>query len=119
MLEGQEVKLTCKTTCRPSENATVIWGKNGDNLHAHKTTNNELIFQNVSTGNEGNYFCALKGYEEYPSKPEKLNVMCECLTKLNEGLQGHLMMFCCFRCLLLLLLPFVTLMNTGNIYVSQ
>lgn len=81
VLETQGVKLTCNFTCKPSDNATVIWRKNGKDLTTDQTTNNELMFQNVSTDDKGNYSCALKGHEGHPSKPVNLNVMCEFKTK--------------------------------------
>ena len=77
VLEGREVTLTCKTTCSNEETPHVIWRKNGQELPGEQTTNNQLKLMNVSSDDEGNYSCALKGHGEHPSKPVKLNVMCK------------------------------------------
>lgn len=75
--EGKEVKLSCKQTCKLTENPTVIWKKNGEDLPVKQTHNYELVFQTVSSEDEGDYSCALKGHEGHPSKSVKLNVICE------------------------------------------
>ncbi|XP_076141000.1 sialoadhesin-like [Alosa pseudoharengus] len=75
VVEGNEVKLNCRTTCRLKEKPTVIWRKNGEELPGEQTGNSELLLQRVSTEDEGEYSCALKGHEGHPSTPVKLNVM--------------------------------------------
>ncbi|XP_076118422.1 sialic acid-binding Ig-like lectin 12 isoform X2 [Alosa pseudoharengus] len=75
VLEGREVKLSCTMTCRLDGNPTVIWKKNGEYLPGKQTNSAELLFTSVSTGDDGDYACALKGLEGHSSKPVRLHVM--------------------------------------------
>ncbi|KAL2086199.1 hypothetical protein ACEWY4_017258 [Coilia grayii] len=77
VMEGSDVNLSCRSHCGRRGNSGVIWGRNGEHLPAGPTS--DLVLLKVSTEDEGNYSCALKGHEEHPSKPSKLNVMCEIL----------------------------------------
>ncbi|XP_048104194.1 B-cell receptor CD22-like [Alosa alosa] len=75
VMEDNDVTLSCNNICSSKDIPSVIWKKNGQDLHVKQKHHNELIFQSVSTGDEGNYSCALKHNEDHPSKPVELNVM--------------------------------------------
>ncbi|XP_076118355.1 sialic acid-binding Ig-like lectin 14 [Alosa pseudoharengus] len=75
VMKGGDVRLSCNNGCGLNSNPTVIWRKNGEDLPGKQTDNSELLLQRVSTEDEGNYSCALKGHEGHPSKPRKLNAM--------------------------------------------
>ncbi|XP_041959452.1 sialoadhesin-like [Alosa sapidissima] len=75
VMEDNDVTLSCNNICSSKDIPSVIWKKNGQDLHVKQKHQNELIFQSVSTGDEGNYSCALKHNEDHPSKPVELNVM--------------------------------------------
>ncbi|KAG5278079.1 hypothetical protein AALO_G00094960 [Alosa alosa] len=69
-IEGHEVKLSCKHCIL----GHLMWRKNGDIFSDAQTSDKELILH-ISTDDEGNYSCALKGLEDHPSPPVKLNIM--------------------------------------------
>ncbi|XP_057187780.1 B-cell receptor CD22-like [Triplophysa rosa] len=54
--EGDSVTLTCKTTCRLTEETTFIWSRNTQILTEH--TVNEIHLQSVSRHDSGLYKCA-------------------------------------------------------------
>ncbi|XP_042170927.1 B-cell receptor CD22-like isoform X2 [Oncorhynchus tshawytscha] len=70
--EGQNVTLTCSTTCTLSDisNPTYIWYKSG-----HVTTKSTSLFLNpVSSEDAGRYSCSVEGHEDLPSAEETLTV---------------------------------------------
>lgn len=71
--DGSEVKMICINNCT----LEVMWRKNGKDVSVIKGNNSELILSNVTVADEGDYSCALRGFEEYPSNPVKLIVMCK------------------------------------------
>ncbi|XP_076140930.1 B-cell receptor CD22-like [Alosa pseudoharengus] len=75
VVEGREVKMSCNNSCSPAQKPTVIWRKNGVDVSAQQTKHDQLILGRVSVEDEGNYSCALKSFQGYPSKPVRLNVM--------------------------------------------
>ncbi|XP_041959451.1 B-cell receptor CD22-like [Alosa sapidissima] len=75
VVEGSEVKMRCNNSCSPAQKPTVIWRKNGVDVSGQQTKHDQLILGRVSVEDEGNYSCALKGFEGHPSKPVKLNTM--------------------------------------------
>ncbi|KAA0721828.1 CD166 antigen [Triplophysa tibetana] len=90
--EGDSVTLTCKTTCRLTEETTFIWYRNTQTLTEH--TVNEFHLQSVSRHDSGLYRCAIKGHEhlsspgvnldvEYP--PEKTSVSINSSGVIVEG----------------------------------
>ncbi|KAA0721824.1 hypothetical protein E1301_Tti017121 [Triplophysa tibetana] len=58
--EGDSVTLTCKTTCRLTEETTFIWYRNTQTLTEH--TVNEFHLQPVSRHDSGLYRCAIRGH---------------------------------------------------------
>ncbi|KAL2086218.1 hypothetical protein ACEWY4_017277 [Coilia grayii] len=75
--EGDNVTLTCKTTCSLSASTSFIWSKDGRPVEKKKqSTSNQLQLHAVSRGDEGNYTCAVRGHEDLPSPPFRLNVHC-------------------------------------------
>ncbi|KAG5278066.1 hypothetical protein AALO_G00094810 [Alosa alosa] len=71
--EGSYVKMSCKHSCGLEDNPRVKWKKNGEE-YFKQGHNNDLILVNVSTGEEGDYACALRGFEEHSSTSVKLDV---------------------------------------------
>ncbi|XP_058236613.1 B-cell receptor CD22-like isoform X2 [Hemibagrus wyckioides] len=69
VVEGNEVTLTCKTTCGPTETPTFTWYRNGLELFSI----NPLHLQSVSNRDAGSYSCGLKG-QSYRSPEVTLNV---------------------------------------------
>ncbi|XP_071208841.1 B-cell receptor CD22-like [Salvelinus alpinus] len=70
--EGQNVTLTCSTTCTLTDNPypTYIWYKNG-----HVTNQSNSLFLNpVSSEDAGRYSCAVEGHEDLYSAEETLTV---------------------------------------------
>ncbi|KAA0721823.1 hypothetical protein E1301_Tti017120 [Triplophysa tibetana] len=70
--EGDSVTLTCKTTCRLTEETTFIWYRNTQTLTEH--TVNEFHLQSVSHHDSGVYRCAIRGHEHLSSPGVYLNV---------------------------------------------
>ncbi|KAL2087030.1 hypothetical protein ACEWY4_018089 [Coilia grayii] len=62
--EGQDVTLTCSTSCSLSNNPTFVWYKNErqpvTNRHVRK--NNKLYLISLNTEDQGNYSCGVKGH---------------------------------------------------------
>ncbi|KAA0721829.1 Myelin-associated glycoprotein 1B236 [Triplophysa tibetana] len=90
--EGDSVTLTCKTTCRLTEETTFIWYRNTQTLTEH--TVNEFHLKSVSHHDSGLYRCAVRGSEhlsspdvyldiEYP--PEKTSVSISSSGVIVEG----------------------------------
>ncbi|XP_076141117.1 B-cell receptor CD22-like [Alosa pseudoharengus] len=75
VVEGCDVKMSCRNNCTWKSKPTVIWRKDGTDLPPDRIKNSELLFTSVRKDDEGNYSCALKGHEGHPSKPRKLIVM--------------------------------------------
>ncbi|XP_056622972.1 sialoadhesin-like [Triplophysa dalaica] len=70
--EGDSVTLTCKTTCRLTEETTFIWYRNTQTLTEH--TVNEFHLQSVSRHDSGVFRCAIRGSEHLSSPGVHLNV---------------------------------------------
>lgn len=79
--EGSKVEINCNTSCASKDKHTVMWRKNGVDVSGEQRKNDKLIFNHVSIEDEGSYSCALKDFQEHPSLPVKLNVMCKCIIK--------------------------------------
>ncbi|XP_076118430.1 B-cell receptor CD22-like isoform X2 [Alosa pseudoharengus] len=75
VLEGNEVRVVCNNSCRLEDNATVLWREKGQGVSGGQTKYGRLILTNVNTEDEGNYSCALKGFDGHPSTAVKLEVM--------------------------------------------
>ncbi|XP_062396226.1 B-cell receptor CD22-like [Sardina pilchardus] len=67
--EGDEVTLTCNTTCSLSTNPTYIWYKNSQPIDNPHTADNRLYIHSASPEDAGKYSCAVKG-QEIHSSPE-------------------------------------------------
>ncbi|KAA0721821.1 B-cell receptor CD22 B-lymphocyte cell adhesion molecule [Triplophysa tibetana] len=70
--EGDSVTLTCKTTCRLTEETTFIWYRNTQTLTEH--TVNEFHLKSVSRHDSGLYRCAIRGHELFASSDVYLSV---------------------------------------------
>ncbi|KAL7852244.1 hypothetical protein SRHO_G00180290 [Serrasalmus rhombeus] len=57
-MEGDEVTLTCKTTCSLTVRPTFTWYRNG---HPLSSSNDSLHLQSVSSDNKNRYRCGLLG----------------------------------------------------------
>ncbi|XP_041959444.1 CXADR-like membrane protein [Alosa sapidissima] len=73
--EGDNVTLTCNTTCNLTSNASFIWSKDGRPVEKKQIINNQLQLHPVSYEDEGSYTCAVRGHEGHPSPPKMLEVM--------------------------------------------
>ncbi|KAL2086225.1 hypothetical protein ACEWY4_017284 [Coilia grayii] len=73
--EGGAITLTCKTTCNLTGSTSFIWSKDGRPVGKKQSTSNQLQLHPVSREDEGSYTCAVRGHEELPSPPFKLQVM--------------------------------------------
>uniref|UniRef100_A0A8C2IFX3 Ig-like domain-containing protein n=1 Tax=Cyprinus carpio TaxID=7962 RepID=A0A8C2IFX3_CYPCA len=69
--EGQNVTLTCKTSCPLKQ--TFIWFKNGLRLDL-RYSGDQLHVSAVSREDSGRYSCALKRFETFPSAETLLDV---------------------------------------------
>ena len=66
--DGNQVTLTCITTCSLSNNPTYIWYRNSQPLtNPHPTSSNTLSITSVSKEDAGYYSCAVRGHEGHPS----------------------------------------------------
>ncbi|XP_076118341.1 B-cell receptor CD22-like [Alosa pseudoharengus] len=83
--EGSDVTMSCNHSCGLEDNPRVIWRKNGEELPFKQGNNIDLIRVNVSTGEEGGYACALKGFEEHSSTSVKLDVMCKYTSNQHQS----------------------------------
>uniref|UniRef100_A0A8C2ID82 B-cell receptor CD22 n=1 Tax=Cyprinus carpio TaxID=7962 RepID=A0A8C2ID82_CYPCA len=72
--EGQNVSLTCKSSCALTDRATFIWYRNSQPLTERRDRNNQLLLQSVRREDAGRYSCALHGHT-YISPAVQLNVM--------------------------------------------
>ncbi|XP_062390036.1 B-cell receptor CD22-like [Sardina pilchardus] len=72
--EGQNVTLTCSTTCPPHTNPTYIWYRNTQRVTGRRMTDSMLMLKPVSSGDSGSYSCAVKGHEAHPSPEVTLSV---------------------------------------------
>ncbi|XP_056622968.1 B-cell receptor CD22-like [Triplophysa dalaica] len=70
--EGDSVTLTCKTTCRLTEETTFIWYRNTQTLTEHTVKGFHL--QSVSRHDSGLYRCAIRGSEHLSSPGVYLNL---------------------------------------------
>ncbi|XP_073670405.1 B-cell receptor CD22-like isoform X8 [Paramisgurnus dabryanus] len=69
--EGDSVTLTCKTTCRLTEETTFIWYRNTQRFTKGRITLNQLHLLSVSRDDSGVYRCAaaVRGSERLLSSP--------------------------------------------------
>uniref|UniRef100_A0A9J7XZQ4 B-cell receptor CD22 n=3 Tax=Cyprinus carpio carpio TaxID=630221 RepID=A0A9J7XZQ4_CYPCA len=58
--EGQNVSLTCKSSCALTDRATFIWYRNSQPLTERRDRNNQLLLQSVRREDAGRYRCALQ-----------------------------------------------------------
>ncbi|XP_062388251.1 B-cell receptor CD22-like [Sardina pilchardus] len=75
VLAGNEVEVSCNNSCELEDNATVLWKKNGQDVSGDQTTYGRLLLTNVSTEADGDYSCALMGFDGHPSATVDLKVM--------------------------------------------
>ncbi|XP_076118357.1 sialic acid-binding Ig-like lectin 12 isoform X2 [Alosa pseudoharengus] len=75
VIEGRAVNLSCKSACNEMDKHKVLWRKNGQVVTGKQRDRHELELLSVRIEDEGDYTCALKGYNETASTPVKLNVM--------------------------------------------
>uniref|UniRef100_A0A8C2IDN8 B-cell receptor CD22 n=1 Tax=Cyprinus carpio TaxID=7962 RepID=A0A8C2IDN8_CYPCA len=71
--EGQNVSLTCKSSCALTDRATFIWYRNSQPLTERRDRNNQLLLQSVRREDAGRYSCALQEHT-YISPAVQLNV---------------------------------------------
>ncbi|XP_026071127.1 sialoadhesin-like [Carassius auratus] len=72
--EGDSVTLKCKSICSLPQQTTFIWFRNTQRLTTGTVKENQLQLQSVSRQDEGNYQCAVSGYEHLISPPVYLRV---------------------------------------------
>ncbi|XP_028978117.1 Fc receptor-like protein 5 isoform X2 [Esox lucius] len=72
--EGQNVTLTCITSCPLTDNPTYIWYKNRQRLNNRNTSSNIQILKLVSSEDRGRYSCAVEGHEDFSSPEHTVNV---------------------------------------------
>ncbi|XP_062389875.1 sialoadhesin-like [Sardina pilchardus] len=67
--EGDNVTLTCSTTCSLSTNPTYIWYRNSQPLsNSNTTSSNTLSVASVSRVEDADFYsCAVRGHEDLPS----------------------------------------------------
>ncbi|KAL7852258.1 hypothetical protein SRHO_G00180430 [Serrasalmus rhombeus] len=58
VIEGDEVTLTCKTSCSLTVRPTITWHRNG---HPLSSSNDSLHLQSVSSENKDRYRCGVLG----------------------------------------------------------
>ncbi|KAI1887363.1 hypothetical protein AGOR_G00189530 [Albula goreensis] len=68
--EGWRVTLTCRTTCTLTGRPAFIWYRNNQRLYFSR----QQYQITASSGDAGNYSCAVRGYENLPSTALTLNV---------------------------------------------
>ncbi|KAL2086216.1 hypothetical protein ACEWY4_017275 [Coilia grayii] len=72
--EGDDVTLTCNTTCPLGGSTSFIWSKNGGPVEEKRqSTSNQLQLHPVSRGDAGSYTCAVRGHDA-SSEPFVLKV---------------------------------------------
>ncbi|XP_076118445.1 B-cell receptor CD22-like [Alosa pseudoharengus] len=74
--EGVNVTLTCNTTCNLTDNPSFIWIKDGRPVEKTQIINNQLRLHPVRYEDNGSYTCAVRGHEDLPSPPYRLQIMC-------------------------------------------
>ncbi|XP_062389862.1 sialoadhesin-like [Sardina pilchardus] len=72
--EGDNVTLTCSTTCSLSTNPSYIWYRNSQPLSNSHTANNTLAIDSISPEDAGKYSCAVMGHEIHKSPEVILDV---------------------------------------------
>ncbi|KAK9981618.1 hypothetical protein ABG768_001142 [Culter alburnus] len=73
--EGDSVTLTCKSSCSLTEQTTFIWFRNTQRFTEGIEKENQLHLQSVSSSDEGNYRCAVRGNNDHLISPDvHLNV---------------------------------------------
>ncbi|XP_073716277.1 uncharacterized protein [Misgurnus anguillicaudatus] len=84
--EGNSAVLFCKTTCNLPRSKRYIWYKNKSPL-SESFISNKLILQPVSSDDEGNYSCAVRGDKHLKSPAVTLRIITESLavSKVTEG----------------------------------
>ena len=75
---GDHVTLTCNTTCTLSSSPSFIWSKDGRPVEKNQSINNQLQLHPVRYEDGGSYTCAVKGDEDIPSRPFRLQVSRKC-----------------------------------------
>ncbi|XP_062311863.1 sialoadhesin-like [Osmerus eperlanus] len=75
--EGQNVTLTCSSTCPLTGNSSYIWYKN--NQTRPETKQKLLYLDSVSSEDAGRYSCAVTEHQHLRSPEETLNVTCMCV----------------------------------------
>ncbi|KAG5278044.1 hypothetical protein AALO_G00094570, partial [Alosa alosa] len=73
--EGDNVTLTCNTTCNLTSSPSFIWSKDGRPVEKKQIINNQLQLHPVSYEDEGSYTCAVRGHDGLPSPPYRLIIM--------------------------------------------
>ncbi|XP_026108209.1 hemicentin-1-like isoform X7 [Carassius auratus] len=71
--EGQNVSLTCVSSCALTDRATFIWYRNSKPLTERRDRNNQLLLQSVRREDAGRYSCGVQGHT-YISPAVQLNV---------------------------------------------
>ncbi|XP_052413786.1 B-cell receptor CD22-like [Carassius gibelio] len=71
--EGQNINLTCKSSCALTDRATFIWYRNSQPFTERRDGNNQLLLQSVRREDAGRYSCALHGHT-YISPAAQLTV---------------------------------------------
>ncbi|XP_048104886.1 hepatocyte cell adhesion molecule-like [Alosa alosa] len=72
--KGDIITLTCGTTCNLTSRPSFTWSKDGRPVEKKQIINNQLQLHPVSYEDEGNYTCAVGGFEDLQSPPYRLNV---------------------------------------------
>ncbi|XP_063065276.1 sialoadhesin-like [Engraulis encrasicolus] len=86
--EGQNITLTCSTSCSLSYNPTFVWYKNGHPVaHRHVRKSNKLYLITLIATDVGNYSCAVEGHNHLPSPPVTLYIIKA--GWLPDGLENH------------------------------
>ncbi|XP_062388188.1 B-cell receptor CD22-like [Sardina pilchardus] len=98
---GDNITLTCSTTCNLPDSPSFIWSKDGRPVEEKQIIYNQLQLHPVSYKDEGNYTCAVKGHEGFPSLPMKIQVMCPVVVSsdtehVKEG--DHVTLTCSTTC---------------------
>ncbi|XP_065151126.2 uncharacterized protein [Paramisgurnus dabryanus] len=73
--EGNSAVLFCKTTCNLTSSTNFIWYKNKSPLS--ESFSNKLKLQSVSSDDEGDYSCAVRGHEHLKSPAVTLRILTE------------------------------------------
>ncbi|XP_052401338.1 B-cell receptor CD22 isoform X3 [Carassius gibelio] len=71
--EGHNVRLTCKSSCTLTNEATFIWYRNSQPLTERRDRNNQLLLQSVRREDAGRYSCGVQGHT-YISPAVQLDV---------------------------------------------